>query len=364
MAKTTAAAGLTVKQWDDDFFVEYVQGNAFSRYMGTDENSIIQINEDLTKKKGDAITFNLVNRLKNKAVLDNNTLVGNEEKMSSRSHELRIRQRRNGVVVPVFEEQKSAIGLRDAAKSGLKTWAMEDTRDLIIECLGDIGGVPYGLASEAQKDAWLALNADRVLFGAAKGNNSGNDHSASLANIDNTADKLTSSAISLLKRLATATRADGKPKIRPVTLDGDKRFFVAFTGTLPFRDLKGDTAIQNAQRETIIKMQNNKLFEGGDIEWDGVIVHEIDDITPIPGVGAGGIDVCPVYLCGAQALGQGWGKRWQSVLDDTDYGDKQGVATRAWMDVDKLLFGTGAEDTDNAIQHGVVTGYFAAVADA
>ena len=56
----------------------------------------------------------------------------------------------------------------------------------------------YGTASEAQKDAWLVDNADRVLFGAAKSNNSSNDHSASLANIDNTNDKLTPGAISLL----------------------------------------------------------------------------------------------------------------------------------------------------------------------
>lgn len=364
MAHTPAATGLTVQQWDDNFFEEYIQENVFSRYMGTDENSVIQVNEDLTKKQGDSITFALVNRLKNDPVLDNNTLVGNEEKMSSRSHKLTIRQRRNAVVIPAFEGQKSAINLRKAAKSGLKTWAVEDTRDLIIEALGDISGVPYATASEAQKDAWLALNSDRVLFGALKSNIAGNDHSAALQNIDNTADKLTTAAISLMKRMATATRANGLPKIRPITVENGKRYFVMFAGPLPFRDLKGDSAIQNAQRETVIKMQNIKLFEGGDQEWDGVIVHEVDDIPVLTGMGAGGIDVSPVYLCGAQALGQGWGKRWQSVEDETDYGDKQGLAIRGWMDVDKLRFGTGADDTDSPIQNGVVTGYFASVADA
>jgi N4-gp56 family major capsid protein len=364
MSNTVAATGLTVKQWDDEFFVEYVQDNMFSRYMGTDENSIIQVKEDLTKKKGDTIHFALVNRLKNDAVLDNNTLVGNEEKQYSRSHPLTVRQRRNAVVVPAFEEQKSAINLRRAGKTGLKTWAMEDTRDMIIEALGDISGVPYASASEGQKDAWLALNSDRVLFGAAKGNNAANDHSAALANIDNTADKFLPASLSLMKRLATATRANGFPKITPITVEGGKRFFVAFAGPLTFRDFKNDSTITAAQRETVIKMQNIKLFEGGDQEWDGIIVHEVDDIPVYTGVGAGGIDVSPVYLCGAQALGQGWAKRWQSVEDQTDYGDKQGIGIRGWMDIDKLRFGTGADDTDSPIQHGVVTGYFASVADA
>ena len=61
-------------------------------------------------------------------------------------------------------------------------------------------------ATEVQKDAWLVDNADRVLFGAAVGNNSGNDHSASLANIDNTAAKLTTNVISLAKRARSSRR--------------------------------------------------------------------------------------------------------------------------------------------------------------
>lgn len=360
MANTTTATGLTVKQWDEKFFEEYVQENPFARYMGEDENSIIQVKEDLRKKRGDTIHFALVNRLKNNAVLDNATLVGNEERMDQRSHPLTIHQRRNAVVIPAFENQKSAIDLRQAGKSVLKTWSMEDTRDMIIDCLGDINGVPYATASEAQKDAWLVDNADRVLFGAAKSNNSSNDHSASLLNVDASADKLTTDALSLMKRMALAA----SPKIKPISVDGGKRFYVAFAGNRTFRDLQKSTAIQNAQRETLIKMQAIKLFEGGDVEWDGVIVHEVDDIPVYAGVGASSADVSPVYLCGAQALGQGWAKRWQSIEDETDYKDKQGIAIRGWMDIDKLYFGTGASDTDDPKQHGILTGYFAAVADA
>jgi N4-gp56 family major capsid protein len=360
MANSVAATGLTVKQWDDKFFTEYLQDNAFARYMGTDENSIIQVKEDLKKKVGDAIHFALVNRLTQDAVIDNSLLVGNEERMDNRSHRLTIHQRRNAVVIPAFENQKSAIDLRQAAKSILKDWTMEDTRDMIITALGDINGVPYATATEVQKDAWLVDNADRVLFGSLKSNNSANDHSASLANIDNTADKLSTDALSLMKRMALSA----SPKIRPVTVEGGRRYFVAFAGNLTFRDLQKSTAMQNAMRETIIKMQAIKLFEGGDVEWDGIIVHEVDDIPVYAGVGAGGIDVSPVYLCGAQAMGMGWAKRWQTIEDSTDYEDKQGIAVRGWYDVDKLTFGTGAADTDDLQQHGVVTGYFAAVADA
>lgn len=359
MANTTAQTGLTPEQWDDKFFMEYIQGNAFSRYMGSSENNIIQVKEDLTKKRGDALYYALVNRLTGAGVTGSSTLVGNEEALVSRSHKLTIDQARHAVVVPDFEEQKSSIGLRDAAKMALQDWTMEETRDRMIAELQSINGVAYGTASEAQKDAWLVDNADRVLFGAAKANNAANDHSAALLQVDNTADQLSSSSLSLMKRMATSAN----PKIRPVRLMGDKRFYIAFAGPQTFRDLKEDSVITAAQREVSVIMQNNKLFDGGDVHWDGIIIHEVDDIPVIAGVGAGGIDVAPVYLCGAQAMGIGFGKRWQTTTDVTDYGDKNGVGVRAWYDVDKLIFGSGAGDTDDTKQHGVVTGYFAAVAD-
>jgi N4-gp56 family major capsid protein len=359
MADSAAATGLTVKQWDAKYFKEYLQENPFSRYMGSGPNSIIQVKEDLTKKKGDAIHYALVNRLTNSAVTGSSTLEGNEEDMDSRSHELTIDQFRNAVRVPAFEDQKSAIPLRNAARDVLMDWSMEHTRDLVISALGSINGVAYGTANETQKDAWLVDNADRVLFGAAKGNNSSNDHSASLANIDNTADKLTPGALSLMKRMAL----EASPKIRPIRVNDDKRFFVAFAGPRTFRDLKNDSTITQAQRDVSVIMQNNKLFMGGDVHWDGIIVHEVDDIGVISGVGASSIDVAPVYLCGAQALGAGFAKRWESKVEEFDYGDKYGVATRAWYNIEKLNFGSGSADTDDLKQHGVVTGYFAAVAD-
>jgi N4-gp56 family major capsid protein len=359
MADTSVATGLTVQQWDDEFFMEYVQENPFARYFGTNENSIVQMQEDLTKKKGDSVTFALVNRLSNAAVTGSSTLEGNEEAMTSRSHQVNVTKRRNGVRVAEIDEQFSAISLRDAGRATLKDWAMEDTRDLIIAALASINGVAYGTATEAQKDAWLVDNADRVLFGAALSNNSSNDHSASLANIDNTADQLDSGAMSLMKRIALSA----SPKVRPIRVNGGKRFYVMFAGTETFRDLKTDSTITNAQRDVTIRMQNVKLFEGGDIEWDGIIVHEVDDIATLSGVGAGSIDVQPVYLCGAQAVAYAIAKRWQSATEIFDYGDKHGVAMESIYGIEKMSFGSGSGDTDDLQDHGVVTGFFAAVAD-
>lgn len=361
MAETDIVAGLTPQQWDDKFYVEHVQGNRFSGEMGADENAVIQLKEELSDKPGDSITYALVNRLTGAGVTNGGTLEGNEEEMDQRSFVLSISERANAVVHTNWSAQKSAIDLREASKVTLKTWAMENTRDRIITELGSINGVAYGSASEAQKDAWLVDNADRCLFGAALGNNSSNDHSASLANIDNTADKLTPGALELMKRMARTA----SPKIRPVQSETDaKYYYIAYVPSLVMRDLRSNSTITNAQRDVSLRMQNEKLFKGGDIEWGGIIVKEVEDIGVLSGVGASGIDVAPVYLCGAQAIGYGVAQRWKTTDEKRDYGRKMGCAINEMGGFAKLTFGTGSSDTADLKDHGIVTGFFASVADA
>lgn len=361
MAETVAATGLTVQQWDDKFFVEHVQQNRFASSMGKDENSIIQVKEDLTKKKGDSITYALVNRLTGAGVEDGATLEGNEEQLDSRSFKLTINERAHGVRSNTWENQISSIDLRKAGGMALKTWAMEDTRDRIIAAYGSINGTAFGSADATARDAWLVDNADRVLFGALVGNNATNDHSAALLEIDNTADKFDTGAASLMKRIARSAN----PKIRPIAeeqMEG-KMFYVCYVPSLVFRDLKTDTVITAAQREVTLRMQNSKLFKGGDLEWDGIIFKEIEDIAVLTGLGAGGIDVAPVYFAGAQALGYGISKRWKTEEELFDYKRKKGLAIMEMGGFEKMIFGSGSGDTDDTKDNGLVTGFFASVAD-
>jgi N4-gp56 family major capsid protein len=361
MAETTARAGLTPQQWDDQFFMEYVRDSRFKRYMGTDENSIIQLKDDLTRKPGDKVTFANVRKLKGPGVTGNQVLEGNEEELDSRSLAVQVNVLRHAVVVTDWDDQKSAIDLRNAGKTALKLWAMERTRDDTIVALYSINGVLYAVATEAQKDAWLADNADRVQFGASVSNNTGNDHSASLQNIDNTADKLSTSMISLAKRRAQLA----SPAIKPIRLNEDEEWYVMFTNSLGFRDLQNDPAMQQANRDARPRdVQANPLFTGGSLVWDGVIVREIPEIPFLPGVGAGGIQVGANFLCGAQAIGMAWAQRTKTTTDGRDYGFRNGVGLQEIRGIQKMLFGKGANDTDNTIQHGVYTLYAAAVADA
>lgn len=363
MADTTAAAGLTVQQWDDKFFKEYFQENRFKSEMGTSPNNVIHVKE-FGASKGKTMTWALVNRLTGAGVTGSSTLEGNEEAMDSREFTLDITKRRNAVRVSDIEEQYSAIGLRNAAKEVLKDWALEDTRDRIIGHMHDINGVAYGSATEAQKDAWVDANTDRVLFGAAQSNLSTTapaggatyDHSGSLANVDSSADVFSTGIASVMKRMALTAA----PKIRPIRSDSTgRRYFIAYCHPFVFRDLKSDTVLQAAQRDVGLRMQNEKLFKGGDVEWDGIIFKEIDDMPVLSGVGASSIDVSPVFLCGAQAMAYGIKKRWYTSEEKFDYGDKHGCAINEIGNFGKMQFSDGSNTKD----HGIVTGYMSCVAD-
>lgn len=354
MTDTTPATGLVVQQWEDKFFREYIQTSVFKSLMGSDEMSVIQVKEDLTKKRGDTITIALVNRLTNAAVTGTNTLEGNEEDMSSRSFDIAVDKRRNAVRIAEMSEQKSAISLRDAGRAVLLDWAQEDTRDLIINALGSINGVNFSSSTEAQRDAWLVDNADRVVFGAAAAGYT--DFSSDAALLDTTSDLFNATALDAMILKAKTS----SPKIRPMRDPGNgKRYWVGFANPYAFKNLR-DSIDTEVLASTVVQMEASKLFDGGDILWNGAIIKECDNIPIYTNLGASATtEVTPVYLCGAQALAIAYAKRWKTVTEEFDYGDKYGVAVDGIMGVKKILFGTGSSDTADLKDHGVVTGYFA-----
>jgi N4-gp56 family major capsid protein len=363
MAETTVPAGLTVQQWDSNYYREYLNSNWFKPFMGTGASKMIQVKESLTTKPGDTVTFTLINRLTGEALSENDVGEGNEEEADLRSFTVRVREYFKPVTFKKFEAQKTAIDLRQAHKDILMDWNMELDRDNIIRALGSINGVAYASATEAQKDAWLVDNADRVLFGAAKSNNSANDHSASLANVDTTNDKLTSSAVSLMKRMAKQANPRIRP-IKPKNRIGGSDGYVLFAPTEMVRDLAADSAFQQANREARQRGMNNPLFTGADYIYENVYIYEIEDIPSLGAVGASSAVVRPCYLCGAQAIGMAWAMRPKTVEESFDYGRRVGIGVKQWYEVDKMRFGSGEDDTDDTKDHGVVTGYFAAAADA
>lgn len=365
MADTTLATASQLQRWNADFYAEYVRDSGFKPYMGRSAMSIIHAKYELTPA-GKAVNMPLITRLTGAGVTGSTALEGAEEALGNYNHKIGIDWKRNAVLLTKDQEHYSEMDMRRAARDVLKGWAMEELRDDIIAAMASIwngssASVAYASATAAQRDAWVDRNVDRVLFGREKGNLSTSapaggatyDHSASLANIATT-ETLNAATVSLLKRLAKTA----SPHIRPVrTGTGGREYFVLFTGSLPFRDLKNDSTISAANREARPRdVESNPIFQDGDLIYDGVIIREIPEIAVLAGVGGSSGDIGPVFLCGAQSVGVAWGQEPTSKTDTRDYGFRNGVAIEEARGVEKMVF--------NGVDHGMVTGFVAAAADA
>lgn len=353
MTDTTIAMANRVKQWDDKAHLAYVRGNRFRKYMGTTANHIIMAKEEMTKKQGDQITLPLVGAFDTAGGPNTGAtpLVGNEKALPNEGFPIKIGLVRDAFSVKVEEEQASPIDIRNAGKVALKDLQTRYLRDAIITAMGSVTGVPYATASAAQKNAWTALNSDRVLFGGSVSNYNAT-HATALATITG-AMRLTCDVVSELKAMAQMSKALNSEGLRPHTFGDDEETFVIFAGARPFRDLKNDMKAVLSEAEK--RGKENPLFTGTtSLCWDGVIIREIPEIADIGTVGAASQRVAPVFLCGAQAVGVAWAQRTKTTeRKEDDYGLVKGLGFQELRGVAKILAG------ETGKQWGMVTGYVA-----
>ncbi len=378
MAETILATASERQIWVSKYFQEYVRQSRFMPYMTNadiNKGGIILTRFEMQEEAGRTINIPFIGRLKSAGVTGATVLDGLEEDLTNYNCPITIDWRRNGVRVPKSTQFRTEINLLNAARDALVVWESEKIRDDIIHALAgivtDTGGtvVPWDQCTTAQQTTWLGANADRVLFGALKSNFS-TTMATGLGNIAS-GTKVSVASVSLGKRIAKL--AD--PRIRPfrATAGDGREFFVCFHGARTFRDLKADTTMVTANTQARAReslgMQDNPIFQDGDLVYDGVIhreVPEIDDYclsmslvnggTGFTGAGGSATDVRPIFLCGGGSVGIAWGQEPTPKMDNLkDYGFRPGVAIEELLGVKKINF--------NGVQNGIVTMFVSAAAD-
>lgn len=366
MAEVSLATASEKSVWLKKYFAEYIRQSRFMPYMGRSDSSIIVAKYELQEEAGKTINIPLITRLKGSGVVGSAVLDGQEEELGNYNCGISVDWRRNGVRVPKSTSYKTEIDLFNAGKTMLREWEAEKLRDDVIRALASVvttgdTTVNLDVSSAANRNAFAAANQDRLVFGALLSNYSATWATA-MANLDTTNDKCNTANIGLAKRVAK----NADPHIRPYKTDDGSEYFVAFHGSRTFRDLKADSVMTQANREARPRdVAKNPIFQDGDLIYDGVIhreVPEIDDIVSVGtynlnGVGAASADVRPVFMCGQQAVGIAWGQEPTMRTDMTkDYQFRPGVAVEELLGVKKMAF--------NSKAHGIVTGFYAAAADA
>jgi Protein of unknown function (DUF4043) len=386
MASTVTQVNNKLIKFRKEVFHEYVRGNLFSPYMGTDINSIIRVIPDLDKggkMGGEQINIPLMARLQGQAIASG-PLVGNEEALDNYGARFWVDWARKAVTITNAEANKSSIDLWAEAKPMLTDWGKELQRDEICDAfyavpsqsspagLGStygqrVNGVLFDAASAAQRNTWITDNADRIQVGTSNTSNlvAGN-FASSMANI--TSSQLISGAMLMtMKRLAKKAN----PRIRPFRLkENGTEWFVLFVGQEQFRDLGNDTDIKTANQNSRSRenqgMMKNPIFVDGDLLYNGIIIREIPELSlqlPVFYQTAGGssIQIAPAFLCGQQAVAWCWGKMpIPTFRKEDDYGFLRGMGIEMCYGLGKIA---KLNATNNFKDWGTFTGYFPAIAD-
>lgn len=384
MASSSIASANVVTRFLKKVKREYVRGGRFGPFIGADENKMIQVVKE-TKKT----SLPLIAKVGGAGVRGSTQLSGSEQPLSNYAYLLQPTYLRQGVLIDNEEKEKSEFDLFSEARPALTNWMMETKRDQIIQAFGAIeaGGTYYNYggteasgatgssaASAANMDTWNTNNTDRILYGSVKSNLTAGDHTTSLGTIDTTNDLMTPALIELMKRLAQ----DADPLIRPIMLKGDEPWYILWLGKYGFRDLRTNTAFQQAMREALPRSKDNPLFAGGDLLYDGVVIKELPDLDKFidssgsglwdgvwganatgDSLATGGASSSRVgigFFTGAQAIGFGIGRTASfKRRKEDDYEHLNGVGISAKHDIKKTFY--------NNKQHGMLTTFHSAALD-
>ena len=383
MAVTSTHIHNQIIKWRTRVMREWRRGNLFSPYMGESPTNIIQVTNEL-KSGGDILSIPMVGAIRGPGV-STGPLTGNEEKLDNYGMRLWVDWSRNAVLLTKAQMRKSSFEQLELVRPLLTEWGNCLIRDEIIHALmalpseappvnmGNeatagqrVNGILYNEATALEKDAWQAANTDRVLFGALKTNNM-STHAASLAALDVTDDKASAKILLLAKRIARSAN----PGITPYkdSENEGREYFVAFAGAETFRDLAADPAIVDANTNARARegrgMDDNPLFQDGDLLYRGIIIREIPEISDFYTISNGTINTQPIFLCGQNAVALGWGQMPKPTeRREDDYGFLIGRGVEAVWGIGKVFKKRDPESSTTAlVQWGLVTIFVAAPPD-
>lgn len=333
MAKTSFATGdaLTKKVWEEQLFRESQKMSYFDKFKGSTPDALLYTKTNLEKDQGDRITFGLRMRLSGAGVTSGQILEGNEEKLTTYSFNLTLEQYRHAVRDSgAMDRQRAVFQIDDESEAALKVWGAEKIDSL---CFSAIQSSPTKVFYKTGASTFLAGSAATAKAALSAANS-----------------LLTLNFISFVKAWAKTGGARTYVPIRPVRVDG-RDYYVLLVHPDVMFDLKADSSFQQALRDAEIRGPTNPLFQGATAIWDGVVIHEHENITVAADGGGASVPWASCVFMGAQALCMGYGKRPEMKEDVFDYGNEHGYAWETITAVSKPQF--------NSLDYGSVGVYLA-----
>lgn len=341
MAKTSIDPSdpLVKELWEEVLFEDTMIESFFSSMMGTGKDSIIQVKEELTKQKGDSITFGMVPRGTPNVRKSGETLRGYETRIRDLNFNVTIDEHAFAVADDgKLSRQRIMFDLDEESLKNLKVMGAEYLDKYAFESL-------YGLDENGVQTGTLV---EREFFG---GNATG------LGDID-AADTITPALISRIAAGAQDGWDRTQTPLKGARVDG-KNWFVMVVPFSVGYDVKRNTEFQNAWQNARERSSSNPLFSGVIGAWDNVLIKEHENaFKAYDGGAANDVAYAKTLFLGCQALCWAWAEKPHIVSDEFDYGREHGHSWQAMFGTERPRFDTNGDGTVR--DYGVVQATVAA----
>lgn len=324
---------LAVKLWSKKLFQESLKQTYFSKFIGKSSSSVIQIKDETSKSAGDKITVGLRMQLTGDGVLEDGTLEGNEEALTTYSDSVYINQLRHAVrSAGKMSEQRVPFSVREEARSGLQDWWSNRLDTAFFNQLG--GNTAVVDTRFTGNQAAIAPDAAHKIY-----LNGSADESATSAFIFD---------LTIIDKCVEKAETATVP-IRPIMVGGEAKF-VMFLHPYQVYNLRTSTSTGqwlDIQKAAMAggKESNNPIYTGALGEYNRVILHSS---TRVP-MGVNSTTAAAIstvrrsIFCGAQAGMMAYGKdseggemNWVEEL--FDFKNQLGVAAGMVFGIKKAQF--------------------------
>jgi N4-gp56 family major capsid protein len=360
MANTNFAA-LTQEAktiWSMDLWKHARNFSFMNSFAGGDANSMIQRISELKKsEKGARAVITLLADLEGDGIVGDRTLEGNEEAMKTYDQVIRIDQMRHANKHEGrMADQKSIVEFRGNSRNVLAYWLADRLDQLAFQTLGGFAYSlkPDGTARVGSDLPFLEFAAD---VSAPSSLRSAQWDATGGLNVGGGSGALAAGDIVTWETLVRTREHAKNQYVRGLRPQGgmDELFEVFMTPTT-MANLKMDNDYMLNLRHSSNGGKNSKLFSGGAVEVDGLMLHEFRHVPHNASWTAGG--GAQILFCGAQALAFADIGAPEWVEKEFDYDNQPAISVQKMVGFLKPKF--NSIYAGNTVQdHGIIVVYVA-----
>lgn len=353
--------------WSMDLWKQARNLSFVNKFLGSDANAIIHhITELKRDEKGARAVITLIADLTGDGVAGDRQLEGNEEGMQTFDQVIRIDQLRNANRLEGrMADQKSVVTFRSNSRNLLAYWLSDRIDQLAFLTLGGISYTkrPDGSTRVGSDLPYLEFAADVT---APSANRRLRWDGTNKLLVASGASSAVVSADTPTWELFVQLKAYCKDRyIRGTRREGGDELYHAFLCPQAMAKLKLDPTYMLNLRHSTNGQTNAKLFGGGSVEIDGIVLHEFRHVPNTRNAAsgskygaAGTVEGSQIIFCGAQALGMADIGAPEWVEKDFDYDNSPGISVGKILGFLKPRFGSIYENA-SVEDFGVVNVYVA-----